>query len=47
MRDPTGSPVEINVSTIAVRISRSRSPMGGPEDILSFIYTALVEIPMR
>src|SRR5579872_682952 len=29
VRDPTGSPVEINVSTMAVRISRSRFPMLG------------------
>jgi hypothetical protein len=27
VRDPTGSPVEIYVSTMAVRISRSRLPM--------------------
>jgi len=27
-RDPTGSPVEMYVSTMAVRISRSRFPMG-------------------
>jgi hypothetical protein len=30
VREPTGSPVEINVSTTAVRISRSRSPMFPP-----------------
>src|SRR5271165_1013313 len=33
VRDPTGSPVAIKVSTMAVRISRSRSPMGGTAGI--------------
>jgi len=33
VREPTGSPVAINVSTMAVRISRSRSPMGAAGDI--------------
>ena len=35
-REPTGSPVEINVSTMAVRISRSRSPIGCSGDILLY-----------
>src|SRR5947208_14022525 len=33
VRDPTGSPVVMKVSTIAVRISRSRSPIGCPDCI--------------
>src|SRR4030081_1424016 len=37
VRDPTGSPVAIKVSTIAVRISRSRSPIGGPGGIHSLV----------
>jgi len=28
VRDPTGSPLAMNVSTMAVRISRSRPPAG-------------------
>src|SRR5579871_1533533 len=36
VREPTGSPVEINVSTIAVRISRSRFPILGSAGIKSF-----------
>src|SRR5258708_10513188 len=38
VRDPTGSPVEINVSTIAVRISRSRFPILGSEGIGCAVY---------
>src|SRR5437016_10632543 len=33
VRDPTGSPVVMKLSTIAVRISRSRSPIGWPDCI--------------
>ena len=33
VRDPTGSPVEMNVSTMAVRISRSRLPILGSTGI--------------
>src|SRR5207253_11277943 len=33
VRDPTGSPVVMKVSTIAVRISRSRSPIDWPDCI--------------
>jgi hypothetical protein len=33
VREPTGSPVVINVSTMAVRISRSRASMLGSEGI--------------
>ena len=33
VRDPTGSPVEIKVSTMAVRISRSRFPILGSAGI--------------
>jgi hypothetical protein len=34
VRDPTGSPVEMNVSTMAVRISRSRFPILGSAGIV-------------
>src|SRR6476646_2737554 len=44
IRDPTGSPVVIKVSTIAVRISRSRSPIGAPEDMLP-LYTPFATQP--
>src|SRR5580692_3322803 len=33
VREPTGSPVEIKVSTIAVRTSRSRLPILGSDGI--------------
>jgi hypothetical protein len=36
VRDPTGSPVEIKVSTRAVRISRSRFPILGSAGMLHF-----------
>src|SRR5277367_3826714 len=35
VREPTGSPVEIKVSTIAVRTSRSRLPILGSDGILT------------
>src|SRR5215469_12275587 len=38
VRDPTGSPVEMNVSTIAVRISRSRLPILGSAGIALNVY---------
>ncbi|SPF41281.1 hypothetical protein SBA1_350018 [Candidatus Sulfotelmatobacter kueseliae] len=37
VREPTGSPVEIKVSTIAVRISRSRVPILGSAGTLAFL----------
>src|SRR5208282_1926539 len=37
VREPTGSPVEINVSTSAVRISRSRFPILGSAGIRCFV----------
>src|ERR1700752_534472 len=37
VRDPTGSPVEINVSTMAVRISRSRFPILGSAGMMHYV----------
>src|SRR5258708_37316890 len=37
VREPTGSPVEMNVSTRAVRISRSRFPILGSAGIYSLV----------
>src|SRR5271156_3343972 len=37
VRDPTGSPVEMKVSTIAVRISRSRFPILGSTGMVKVV----------
>ena len=37
VRDPTGSPVEMKVSTMAVRISRSRFPILGSAGIVDSV----------
>src|ERR1700756_623262 len=47
VREPTGSPVEIKVSTIAVRTSRSRLPILGSDGISCYgIYPDLRPAPL-